>query len=68
MDEIAAVSIRAKSLLKESNTDLSLIFAIHLIVFLKLLQSMSKLTSFFIGTIAIFDEFFAELGFLLVGM
>jgi hypothetical protein len=68
MDEIAAVSIGAEALLKESHADLCLIFAVHLIVFLELVEPVCEFASFLVGAVAILDEFFAELGFLLVGM
>lgn len=66
MDEVAAVSVWTESLLHETTADLCLVFTVGLVVLFELLQTMSELAAFLIGTITLLYEFFAELRLLLM--
>lgn len=66
MDEIASISVRTKTILQKTSTDLGLVFAVGLVVLLQLLQAVRELASPFVRTVALLHELFAQLRFLFV--
>jgi hypothetical protein len=64
--EIAAVSVGTVALLQKTAASFGLVLGIGLLVFLELMQSVGKFALLLVRTVAVFDELFAELRFLLV--
>jgi len=63
VNEVASITIAAKSFIQVGSTLFCFIFAIDLLVSLQLVQSMSKFTTTLIWAITIFHEFLAKLAF-----
>lgn len=63
MDKVATISINAKMIVFKTATLLCLVLRVIVVVLSQLYQSMSKLASLFVGTVAIFHKLFAQLGF-----
>lgn len=66
MDKVATISIRTEAFLKESAASFCLILRVRLLIFLEFMQSMSELALLLVGTVAVFNELFAQLGFFLM--
>lgn len=66
MDEVAPVTVRTVAILKESAACFCLVLGVCLLVFLQLMQSMSKFALFLIGTVPVLHKLFAQLRFLFI--
>ena len=67
MHEVTSISKRTVPISEENNTLFGLVETVFLIIFAKFMRTVSKLALIAVGTIAVFDELFAQLKLFFVG-
>jgi hypothetical protein len=66
VDEIAAVSEAAETLLEESSAIFGLVFTVLLLILFEFMKSMGKFALVVIGAVTVLNKFFAELRLLFI--
>lgn len=64
MNKVAPITVGTVAILQKTAACFCFILGVSLLVFLEFVESVGKFALLFVGTVAIFDKLFAELGFL----